>query len=342
MGPFFPFSLKIDPTKTRLWKEQKLGSPLLACRYDPAGMYLFATAQDCSLHRIHTLDGSITKLAGHQGWVKSLTFSSNHHLLVSADYHGVINFWKWQEAIPKPIKTIEAHNGWIRALAVSADGQTLASCGNDLKVKLWSLPEGRLLKTLEGHDHHVYNIAFHPGDNRLISADLMGKVVDWDWHQSTIMRELDAKVLHKYDSGFMADIGGIRGIAFSTDGTILACSGISNVSNAFAGVGNPLVVLFEWKTGKVRQQLKPAAAFQGTAWGVAFHPDGYIVGGGGGNGGQVWFWKTDQPASFHTVTHSVSFRDMALHQRGDQLAVACADGTVRVYSLLTMSSKIKA
>ncbi|HQR05486.1 MAG TPA: hypothetical protein PLN21_01625 [Gemmatales bacterium] len=342
MGPFLPFTLKIDPTKTRLWKELKLGSPLIACRYDPTGKYLFATAQDSSIQRVNVLDASTTKLSGHQGWVRSMAFSKKDHLLVSADYHGVINLWNWQQPTPKPSNTIEAHDGWIRALAISSDGQTLASCGNDLKVKVWSLPDGRLLKTLEGHDYHVYNLAFHTKEDRLVSADLKGKIIDWNWHQASIIRELDAKVLHKYDKGFMADIGGVRCIAFNNAGTLLACGGITNVSNAFAGVGNPQVVLFDWSTGKIKQQLVPAVAFQGTAWGVAFHPDGFIVGAGGGNGGQIWYWKPDQPNSFHTVSHGVSFRDMTLHPQGAQLGVACSDGVLRQYSLLALVSKIKA
>ena len=37
---------------------------------------------------------------------------------------------------------------------------------------------------------------------------------------------------------------------FSADGAYLVCAGITNVSNAFAGTGNPLFVLFDWKTGK--------------------------------------------------------------------------------------------
>ena len=57
-------------------------------------------------------------------------------------------------------------------------------------------------------------------------------------------------------------------------------AGITNVSNAFAGVGNPLVVVLDWKTGKPRQ-LKPKEEFQGTAWGVAFHPAGYVIAAGG-------------------------------------------------------------
>jgi hypothetical protein len=57
-----------------------------------------------------------------------------------------------------------------------------------------------------------------------------------------ITRGKDAN-LHKYDSTFMADIGGARGMTFKSDGSVLALSGITNVANAFAGIGKPGVVL---------------------------------------------------------------------------------------------------
>ena len=106
------------------------------------------------------------------------------------------------------------------------------------------------IRTLDGHASHVYNVAFHPDGKRLVSCDLKGVVKDWNLNTGTSERELDAKTLWKYDPGFMADIGGARAMTFSADGTQLACAGITNVSNAFAGVGNPAVVLFDWKDGK--------------------------------------------------------------------------------------------
>src|SRR5690606_14423829 len=136
---------------------------------------------------------------------------------------------------------------------------------------------GKPVRQLSGHDSHVYNVAFHPEGKHLVSADLKGPAPAWALRSGLVIREMDATVLHKYDSGFGADIGGVRSMACNADGSLLACAGITNVSNAFAGVGNPLVVLFDYATGKQKLQMRPKVKFQGTAWGVAFHPQGYVL-----------------------------------------------------------------
>ena len=125
--------------------------------------------------------------------------------------------------------TVDAHQGWVRALAVHPDGKLLASCGNDRLVKLWSIPDGQLVRTFAGHDSHVYNVQFHPKTPHVVSADLKGILKVWDLNKGTEERTLDAKVLNKYDVTFGAEIGGVRGMAFSGDGGLLACAGITDV-----------------------------------------------------------------------------------------------------------------
>ena len=122
-------------------------------------------------------------------------------------------------------------------------------------------------------------------------------------------------------------------MAFDPAGMLLACAGITDVSNAFAGIGKAAIVLFDWQTGQRKQLLRPKEDFQGTAWGVVFHPDGFLAGVGGGNGGALWFWKPDQPQSFFTVKTPVNGRDLDLHPDGKRLAVACADGAVRIFDM---------
>lgn len=355
----------IDPTKAYLSLELKHARPLIGCRFDPSGRYLFVSSEDESIQRFDLLSRKRTPFVGHPSWVRGLAFrpssgtaKRNDSLrqafglvlsagaaeslplddpapfqLFSGDYHGNVFCFAGDAENPTVVRKWAGHDGWIRAVGVSPDGKLVATCGNDQLVKLWSADDGKEVRTLKGHQAHVYNVAFHPEGKELISADLLGNLLIWDAATGQLNRQLEAKEFSKYDPSFRAIIGGIRGISFFADGSTVACSGITNVSNAFAGVGNPLVMLIDWKTAKTKTILKPKAAFQGTAWGVACHPSGIVIGAGGGNGGQVWFWKPDDPTSFHTITAPQSIRDVALHPGGEIIATAGSDGTARIYRL---------
>ena len=134
-------------------------------------------------------------------------------------------------------------------------------------------------------------------------------------------------------AGLGTDIGGARGMAFSHDSKLLACAGITEVSNAFAGVGKPLVIVFDMATGKQKYALKPKEAFQGTAWGVALHPQGYAIATGGGNGGTLWFWSLDKGENVFSLKLPDNARDLDLHADGQRLAIPFAGGGVRVYNM---------
>jgi WD40 repeat protein len=324
---------KVEPAQTHLVQELKHASPLLGCRLDPTGQFVFAGAQDNTIQRWHLASGKKSELTGHKSWVRGLAFAAKEKLLFAGDYAGKLLAWPLEDDTPAAVRIIEAHKGWVRALAVSPDGKTLATCGNDHLVKLWSVSDCQPLAELIGHENHVYNIAFHPDGRHLVSGDLKGIVKVWDLAKASVERDLDAKVLHKYDPTFMADHGGVRSMAISPDGQLLACAGITNVSNAFAGVGNPLVVLFDWESGKHKQLLKPRENFQGTAWGVGFHATGHIVGVAGGSGGMLYFWKPDAATDVFALKLPQNARDLDLHPDGRRLVIACADGAVRVYDL---------
>ena len=323
---------KIDPTQVRPAQELKHTGPLVGARFDPKGRLVFAGAQDNTVQRWELAGGKKASLVGHTSWVRALAFAPKERLLFSGDWAGRVLAWALDADEPKPLRTIEAHQGWVRALTVSPDGKTLASCGNDRLVRLWSVSDGRLLRELAGHASHVYNVAFHPDGQTLASGDLKGVVRLWDLTTGGAVRDLDGSPLYKYDTVFCADHGGVRSMAFSRDGRLLACAGITDVSNAFAGIGKPVVVLFNIKTGQ-RTLLRPKVDFQGTCWGVVFHPDGTIAAAGGGNGGALWFWKPGEAQAFHTLALPNNARDLDLHPDGTRLAVPFFDGAVRVYDL---------
>ena len=332
--PNTPAPSAADPQKTHLAAEYKYTSPLLSCRFDASGQFVFATAYDNTIQRWHLASGKATPLVGHDSWVRALAFHPSGSHLYSGGYDGRVLVWEAAAEAPQPIRTIEAHQGWVRAVAVSPDGTRMATSGNDNLVKIWDTTDGRLVDELIGHANHVYNVVFHADGQRVVSGDLKGNVREWDLATGEQLRTFDAAPLWKYDPGFQADIGGVRGISFSHDGQWLACGGITEVSNAFAGIGHPLAVVFDYASGQSKQQHVSGAKLKGPLWNVRFHPAGYLIGGcGGHDGGHLLFWKLDQPAEYFDFKLPDICRDFDLHTDGLRMATSHEDKTLRVWQM---------
>lgn len=325
-----------DPKLTHEKAKWKHTRPLTACRFDPTGKYVFTGAEDNTVQRWDLADGKMTSFAAHDSWVRAIGFSHDGQQVITGGYDGRLMWWQTTAEKPEPIRKIDpAHNGWLRALAFSPNGQQIATCGNDKLIKLWDANDGKPLGELAGHESHVYNIAFHPTQPLLASCDLKGVVKQWDLNEKKFVKDFaGATALYKYDTTFRADIGGARSIAFSTDGKLLALGGITNVTNAFAGIGNPAVVAFDWETGQITKTHVAKAPVNGTAWGVRHHPDGYWIGlAGGGGGGFLYFWKHDSVNEFFLLKLPDNGRDLDMHPDARQLAVAHSDQHIRLFGM---------
>ena len=81
------------------------------------------------------------------------------------------------------------------------------------------------------------------GDSKTFySGDLLGKIHQWDIASGKQLRTLDASVLHTRKENFLADIGGVKRIALSDDGNLLACSGIEYAANHARTLASSLII----------------------------------------------------------------------------------------------------
>ncbi len=320
-----------DPTKTHVAKTLAHTAPLVGCRFDPTGRFVFAGGEDNKVVRWELASGTKAEFTAHDSWVHSLAFSANGEILVTGGYDGRLIWWPATAEKPTPILTVEAHQGWVRAIAQSPDGTLLATCGNDLKVKLWNLADGTLVREMVGHERHVYHVAFHPDGKQLATGDLTAKFIHWEVDTGKRVRDFAIASLSKYDAGFMADYGGPYCLTFSADGKRLVAGGITNVTNAFAGVGNPIIVEIDWEAGKEAMTHLVKATINGKAFGVVLHPEGFVIGAtGGGGGGHLYFWKPDSKDEFHTLNVGNTCRDLSMHPDTLQLATCHHDKNVRI------------
>ena len=61
-----------DPKLAHVAQELAAEAPLIACRFDPTGKYVFATSLNRSIYRWELAGGKRTVLAGHDSWAFDL------------------------------------------------------------------------------------------------------------------------------------------------------------------------------------------------------------------------------------------------------------------------------
>ena len=332
-------SATIDPANIHQVNEFKHPNPLTTLKADPTGRFVAAGAQDLDIQLWNLNDGHLETLTGHKSWVRSIDFSADGNRMYTACWAGTVKIWDLAGPSPELIRSLQTHQGSTRCVRVSPDGKAIATCGNDLLVKVWDIESGQRRQQFDGHQRHVYGVDFHPDGEHLVSQDLMGVSFVWNLKTNQQQRTIDASMMTGYDKKFAADMGGARDLRFNADGTQWASAGITKVVNSFAGIQDPIIVVFDWETGQATRQLKAADKFKGVAWGVQFHPQGFIIGAGAEKSGkgELWFYNAKQDEAFHTFAMKSAARGLDLVGK-DRLAVAHADGAMRLYQMTEPAS----
>ena len=68
----------------------------------------------------------------------------------------------------------------IYAATFSPDGTHLVSAGDDNRVLVWDLRNGKILKELRGHTDTLYSVAFSRDSSMLVSGGLDNSIRVWN------------------------------------------------------------------------------------------------------------------------------------------------------------------
>ena len=206
---------------------------------------------------------------------------------------------------------------------MTVDGKQWITAGTDGAIRLWNVVDGKRSGELLGHDTEVYSLAVHPNGKHLASGDLMGRIFVWNLETRQRERTPDAAVLHTCKDDFLADVGGVRALAFNADGSQLAAGGMTDAeSNAFCP-GKPAVLVFDFASGALRRTLRPREKSDGPIKGLCFLSDGTLAAQGEhlNATSSLEFFGPDRPEPLHVVKRESGY-GLSLHPDGLQLAVA--------------------
>jgi len=295
--------MPLDPTRARSRATCNHPGTFFALAADPAGNRLYAGSDDRLIHVFdpsHPKREPVARWARHANYVSALVHIGRPRpRVVSGSYDRQLLWWDADGG--EVLRTVAAHEGWVRNLAATPDGSRLVSVGDDMLVKVWETDSGRLAHALEGHARHtpqghvtaLYAVAVSPDGRFAASGDRIGEVRVWELDPGRLAQRFEVPVLYTYDPRQRKrSIGGIRALAFSPDGNYLAVGGIGQVGNVDGLAGPVHVEVWDWRQPRQRY-AGGLQGHKGIINHLHFHPDGWLLGAGGGSdGGFLAFWQT--------------------------------------------------
>ena len=192
-------------------------------------------AADWTLERTLGNSSSISPLADR---VNALRFTPDGQQLLTGGGEptrgGEIKLWRVKDgALVRDFPNV--HSDSVLALDISADGKLIASGAADRMARTVELGTGKILKTFEGHTHHVMGIAWKRDGRTLITtgADNVAKV--WDATTGERKKNLEGFGKEVTAAAFIGVSDEV--VLVSADGQVALLKDKGDKVRAFAGAG---------------------------------------------------------------------------------------------------------
>jgi WD40 repeat protein len=217
--------------------------------------------------------------------------------------------------------TASGHSGGVTAVEFSPDGSLMATSSADKTAKLWSYPQGTLLRTLVVQDDvdtgvtDFSAVRFTPDGTHLAAAvNHYNSVTRRDFGQVHVFRVSDGALV----SVFGRQEGGIASLDVSPDGLRVATGGSTRGAK-----------IWRMSDGALVKALKD---LPGAALAVRFSPNGDRL-SAGYDDHRLALWRTsDGSLVWNTIAHDDEVMRTEFSPGGDLVASASRDGTAKLFN----------
>lgn len=167
---------------------------------------------------------------------------------------------RWDFASGERDLVFDDKHGWqIWQVAFNPDGSTVATASLDKTGKLWNAKTGKLIATLEGHNHRVKYVTYSQSGKYVLTAS--GRQYPYEKQEVVTARIWNGKT-GEFVSEFRNHVDNVKMARFNADETLV-----------LTGSDDHTARLWEVKTGKEMHALKIGSRVSS----IEFSPDGKTI-----------------------------------------------------------------
>ncbi len=320
---------------------------ILAMAYLPSGDQILASYSTGDAYLYDTGTGEVQAVySDHADWIHSVAVTPDGTLAATASADGTVKLW---DTATSQMVRIYTPSVWALSAAFSSNGDYLVTGGSEGQVRLFNLNSEIPLRSFEGLESNVSEVALSPDSAKVLATSESGGVLVWSRSTGAELARLsensiaitcmavspdESKVVIGDNSGtatvwdtesgvLLHSLQGhslrIADVAFSNDGSLIGTASLDGAARTWDSVGGT-----------------PVAPFTGHGQGVnciAFSPTetNWVLTGGNDLNARRWNALTGEELLVYPQ-NSGAVMAVAFTPDGNEVLAADTEGFVKVWS----------